>query len=121
MKAKMVHECIHVLDLQASMEFYECALGLVEMNRIEPEDGSWAIVYLGNDTTGFRLELTWNRGRVEPYNNGGNDTHLAFAVDDMASAHELHEKMGCICHENKGMGIYFIVDPDGCWLEIVPM
>lgn len=121
MKAKMVHECIHVLDLQASMEFYERALGLVEMNRIEPEDGSWAIVYLGNDTTGFRLELTWNRGRVEPYNNGGNDTHLAFAVDDMASAHELHEKMGCICHENKGMGIYFIVDPDGCWLEIVPM
>ena len=121
MKAKMVHECIHVLDLQASMEFYERALGLVEMNRIEPEDGSWAIVYLGNDTTGFRLELTWNRGRVEPYNHGGNDTHLAFAVDDMASAHELHEKMGCICHENKGMGIYFIVDPDGCWLEIVPM
>ncbi|WP_417142369.1 VOC family protein [Raoultibacter massiliensis] len=121
MKAKMVHECIHVLDLQASMEFYERALGLVEMNRIEPEDGSWAIVYLGNDTTGFRLELTWNRGRVEPYNNGGSDTHLAFAVDDMASAHELHEKMGCICHENKGMGIYFIVDPDGCWLEIVPM
>ena len=121
MKAKMMHECIHVLDLQASMEFYERALGLVEMNRIEPEDGSWAIVYLGNDTTGFRLELTWNRGRVEPYNNGGNDTHLAFAVDDMASVHELHEKMGCICHENKGMGIYFIVDPDGCWLEIVPM
>jgi len=28
--------------------------------------------------------------------------------------------MGCICYENKGMGIYFIADPDGYWLEIVP-
>lgn len=121
MKAKMIHECIHVLDLEASMAFYEKALGLVEVDRIEPDDGSWAIVYVGNDTTEFQLELTWNRGRVEPYNNGSNDTHLAFAVDDMEAAHELHEKMGCICHENKKMGIYFITDPDGCWLEIVPL
>lgn len=28
--------------------------------------------------------------------------------------------MGCICFENPGMGIYFIADPDGYWLEIVP-
>lgn len=120
MKAKMVHECIHVLDLEASMEFYEQALGLMEVDRIEPDDGSWAIVYLGNDATDFRLELTWNRGRIEPYNNGSNDTHLAFAVDDIEAARELHAKMGCIVHENKNMGIYFIADPDGCWLEVVP-
>ncbi|MEQ2429360.1 lactoylglutathione lyase, partial [Enterocloster hominis] len=25
-----------------------------------------------------------------------------------------------ICYENPGMGIYFITDPDGYWLEIVP-
>lgn len=120
MKAKMVHECIHVLDLEASMEFYGKALGLAEVDRIEPDDGSWAIVYLGNDSTDFQLELTWNRGRVEPYDNGSNDTHLAFAVDDMDAARELHARMGCIVHENTGMGIYFIADPDGCWLEIVP-
>jgi lactoylglutathione lyase len=29
--------------------------------------------------------------------------------------------MGCICYENKAMGIYFIADPDGYWLEIVPV
>ncbi len=28
--------------------------------------------------------------------------------------------MGCICFENPSMGIYFIEDPDGYWLEIVP-
>jgi len=28
--------------------------------------------------------------------------------------------MGCICFENKAMGLYFIEDPDGYWLEIIP-
>jgi len=28
--------------------------------------------------------------------------------------------MGCICFENHGMGIYFIEDPDGYWIEIIP-
>ena len=31
-----------------------------------------------------------------------------------------HKAMGCICFENEAMGIYFIADPDGYWLEIVP-
>jgi lactoylglutathione lyase len=31
-----------------------------------------------------------------------------------------HEEMGCICFENPEMGIYFIKDPDGYWLEILP-
>ena len=34
--------------------------------------------------------------------------------------HEKNAKMGCICFENTEMGIYFIKDPDGYWLEIVP-
>ena len=36
------------------------------------------------------------------------------------SAHKKHEEMGCICFENPEMGIYFIEDPDGYWLEILP-
>lgn len=80
MKAKMVHECIHVLDLEKSLEFYEKALGLVEQSSMGPEDGSWKNVYIGNDETDFQMELTWNNGRTEPYNNGGRDTHLAFEV-----------------------------------------
>ena len=36
------------------------------------------------------------------------------------AAHALHEKMGCICFENPSMGIYFIQDPDGYWLEVIP-
>jgi lactoylglutathione lyase len=120
MKAKMIHECIHVLDLEASLKFYREALGLEEVRSFSPEDDSWKMVFLGNDTTAFQLELTWNKGRVEPYDNGGEDTHLAFRVPDFAAAYALHQQMGCIVYENQEMGIYFITDPDGCWLEILP-
>lgn len=68
---------------------------------------------LANDEAPFEIELTWNRGQVEPYDNGGKDTHIAFAVDDFDAFHELHEKMGCIIRENPRMGLYFIADPDG--------
>ncbi len=120
MKFRMYHENYNVLDLKRSMDFYEKALGLREVRRKEAEDGSFIIVYLGNETTDFLLELTWLRDRKEPYNLGDEEFHLAFETDDFESAHRLHSEMGCICFENKAMGIYFIQDPDGYWLEIVP-
>lgn len=120
MESKAVHRCLHVLDLQKSLDFYEQALGMTEIRRMGPEDGSWVNAFIGSDTCGFQLELTWNRGRTEPYDNGGRDSHLAFTVPDYDAAHALHEQMGCICHENEKMGLYFIEDPDGCWLEILP-
>ena len=82
--------------------------------------GSRKIVYIGNDTTDFELELVWESGRTEAYDNGSNDTHLAFAVDDVDAARLLHDEMDCVCHELGRDGIYFIEDPDGCCLEIVP-
>lgn len=121
MKFEMYHENYNVLDLKRSMEFYEKALGLVEKKRIEAEDGSFVIVYVGNDTTDFLLELTWIKDRKEPYNLGECEFHLAFRTDDFEAAHKLHERMGCICFENREMGVYFIQDPDGYWLEIVPV
>ena len=117
---KAIHRCLHVLDIDKSLDFYNRALGMTEIRRMGPEDGSWMNVFIGNDASGFQLELTWNNGRIEPYENGGRDSHIAFTVPDYEAAHALHSEMGCICHENEAMGIYFIEDPDGCWLEIIP-
>lgn len=69
----------------------------------------------------FELELTWLRDwEKDHYDLGDNEIHLAFTTDDMEASHKKHEEMGCICFENPAMGIYFITDPDGYWLEIVP-
>ena len=117
---RFVHENYNVKDLDKSLKFYEEALGLKEVRRITPEDGSFIIVYLGDGKTDFQLELTWLRDWDRPYNLGDCEFHLAFRADDFDAAYAKHKEMGCICFENPKMGIYFIEDPDGYWLEVLP-
>lgn len=120
MKFQMIHENYNVFDLEKTMAFYEKALGLKEKRRFVADDESFIIVYMGNDTTDFELELTWNRDRDKPYDLGECEFHLAFRVDDFEAAYALHKEMDCVCFENLDMGVYFILDPNGYWLEIVP-
>ncbi|WP_318709066.1 VOC family protein [Candidatus Acetatifactor stercoripullorum] len=119
MNFKMIHENYNVADLEKSIAFYEKALGLHEKRRTNGE--GFIIVYLGNDQSDFELELTWLAEHPQKYNLGECEFHLAFRTDDFEAAHKLHQEMGCICFENPKMGIYFIQDPDGYWLEIVPV
>ena len=121
MKFRMYHENYNVLDLNRSLEIYEKALGLTEQRRKEASDGSYIIVFVGNEGADLQLGLTWLRDRTEPYNLGDEEFHRAFKTDDFEAAHALRSEMGCICFENEKMGIYFIQDPDGYWLEIVPV
>ncbi|MDP4152742.1 MAG: VOC family protein [Bacillota bacterium] len=120
MKFKMVHNNLNVFDLEKSLAFYKEALGLEEIRRKTSRDGSFQLVFLGDGITGHQLELTWLKDRKTPYNLGDNEIHLAFNVDDYDSAYKKHKEMGVICYENPTMGIYFINDPDGYWLEIIP-
>ncbi len=117
---KMIHENYNVSDLDASLAFYKEALGLTEKRRKVAPDGSFIIVFIGNDDNDFEMELTWLRDHPEKYDLGECEFHLAFRVKEYEEAHSLHEKMGCICFENTAMGLYFIADPDGYWLEILP-
>ena len=115
---RFAHFNFNVLDLKRSLQFYEEALGLKPVRTKELSNAK--LVYLGDGTSDFTLELTELYGRTEPYNLGECEFHLAFRTDDFEAAHAKHSQMGCVCFENKAMGIYFIEDPDGYWLEIVP-
>ena len=114
------HFNFNVLDLDKSLAFYKEALGLDVVREIVASDNSFILKYLSDGTSDFQLELAWLRDRKEPYNLGDLEYHLAFTTDDFEASHKKHEKMGCICFENPSMGIYFITDPDGYWIEIVP-
>ena len=94
MKFQMIHENLNVADLERSIRFYNEALDLHEVRRKTTDN--FIIVYLKSEF------------------------HLAFRADDFDAAHKKHKEMGCICFENEAMGIYFIEDPDGYWLEILP-
>ena len=114
------HFNFNILDLDRSLRFYDEALGLKPVRRVEAKDGSFTLCFLGDGKTDFQLELTWLRDRTEPYDLGEVEYHLAMETPDMEAAHKKHEEMGCIAFENHDMGIYFITDPDGYWLEILP-
>ena len=120
MKFKMVHNNFNVRDLEKSLKFYADAFDMKEVRRIDARDGSFIIVYLEDGNSGHQLELTWMRDMDRPYDLGDNEFHLAFRTDDFEGARARHEKMGCICYENKAMGIYFVTDPDDYWLEVLP-
>ena len=120
MKYTFAHFNFNVLDLEKSMKFYEEALGLKEVKRKEAADGSFILVYLGDGETNFTLELTWLKDRTEAYDLGEQEFHLAMEVENIDEARKKHQEMGCIEFINESMGIYFIIDPDGYWIEIVP-
>ena len=118
-KSKFDHFNINVTDLERSIAFYEKALGLKEHHRKEASDGSFTLVYLTDNETGFLLELTWLKDHAAPYELGENESHICFTVDNYEEAHALHQRMNCICYENEAMGLYFINDPDDYWFEII--
>ena len=120
MKFTFAHNNLNVYDLDKSLAFYQEALELQVVRTKEASDGSFILKYLGDGVTPHQLELTWLRDMDRPYELGDNEIHLAFQVDDFDAAFKKHKEMGCVCYENPSMGIYFIEDPDGYWLEIVP-
>ena len=120
-KGRFDHFNFNVLDLDKSIRFYEEALGLKEVRRMEASDGSFISVYMGEEKTGFLLELTWLRDRKEPYDLGEGEFHLCMRVPgDYDAVRAYHKQMDCVCYENTDMGLYFISDPDGYWIEILP-
>ncbi|CCY47409.1 MULTISPECIES: VOC family protein [Peptostreptococcus] len=114
------HFNFNVLDLEKSLDFYDKALGLKPVREKVASDGSFKLVYLGDGETDFQLELTWLRDRTEPYNLGECEFHLALNTDNYEETFKKHQDMGVVVFVNESMGIYFITDPDGYWIEILP-
>ena len=121
MTFRFYHCNINVRDLERSVKFYAEALDMRPVREKEAEDGSFKLVFLANEAATFQIELTWLRDHADrDYELGENESHLAFRTDDFAAAKAKHDAMGCVCFENPSMGVYFIEDPDGYWIEIVP-
>lgn len=118
MSFKFAHNNINVSDLDKSVAFYEEALGLRVARRSE-RDG-FTLVFMEDGSTPWQLELTWLKDHPQKYDLGENEIHFCLRTDDFDAAHAKHKEMGCICFENTQMGLYFIEDPDGYWVEILP-
>ena len=120
MNFRIDHTNINVLDLEKSLAFYQEALGLHVVRRHKKPTGEFEIAFLTDDVGTYKLELTWLADKKTPYELGDNENHICFIADDFDAAYARHRDMGVICFENKDMDLYFIEDPDGYWMEIVP-
>jgi len=121
-KAKFDHYNCNVFDLKKSLAFYDKALGLKIHHQKKADDGSYIITYLTDNSSSFLLELTWLRDWENLYEMGDNEQHLCLRVDgDYDEIRRFHRENGWICYENHEMGLYFIEDPDGYWIEILAL
>lgn len=120
MDFRFAHNSINVVDLDRSLAFYQEALGLTEARRKQSPDGSFTLVFLTDGVSDWQLELSWLKDHPQPYDLGENEIHFCLVTEDYEAALAKHRAMGCVCFENTAMGLYFIEDPDGYWIEIIP-
>ena len=124
MPVSLVHTCVRVRDIEASLRFYE-ALGFEELGRLNFD--SAYNVYLGLPGDGARLELTVNVGRTEAYDLGDGYNHLAISVDDIdavlarvAAIDVAPEKPPYRPGGRDDLPrIAFVADPDGYRVELI--
>lgn len=122
MNTRFDHFNFNVSNLDKSIKFYNDALNLVEKSRITAPDGSYIIVYLTDNNSDFLLELTWLKDHPQKYDLGETEFHLCVRIEgDYDKTRQFHKDMGVVCFENTEMGLYFIEDPDGYWIEILPL
>ncbi len=123
--AKMIHSMIRVLDEARSVDFYSKVFGLKIADRVDFE--TFTLIYMSNDETGFELELTVNKGRIEPYNLGDAYGHLAVSVQEVEVEHRRLSDLGLnpgklveLNRDGKLFGLFFfITDPDGYKIEVL--
>jgi len=123
--AKIIHSMIRVLDLERSMRFYAQAFGLEPVHRLDFDD--FTLAYLRNADNDFEVELTWNKGRTEPYTHGDGYGHIAVVVPDVAAAQSALLAKGYapapVKEFKRGDELlarfFFVQDPDGYKIEVL--
>ena len=124
--AKMIHTMVRIQDLDRSLKFYQRAFGLEPSHRLDFPD--FSLVYLRNDESDNEIELTWNKGREDPYSHGDGYGHVAFVVDDAKRERERLLQLGMTPNDVREFKnddgallarYFFIQDPDGYKIEVL--
>lgn len=117
---KYLHTMVRVTDVDASLNFYRDALGLVEVRRSEHEAGRFTLIYLaapGDEDAQIELTFNWD---PEVYTGGRNFGHVAYAVPDIYAACQRLMDHGVLVNRPPRDGrMAFVRSPDGISVELL--
>ena len=124
---RYLHTMVRVKDLDAALDFWCDKLGLVEIRRMENEQGRFTLVFLAapedadrsKETASPQVELTYNWD-PEDYTGGRNFGHLAYEVDDIyAACRRLMDGGVTINRPPRDGRMAFVRSPDGISVELL--
>jgi lactoylglutathione lyase len=124
---RYLHTMVRVADIDSSLDFYCANLGLVEVRRVESQQGRFTLIFLAapgdeaqaRETRAPLVELTYNWD-PEVYSGGRNFGHLAYQVDDIYALCERLMKAGVTINRPPRDGrMAFIRSPDGISIELL--
>lgn len=122
-----LHTMIRISDIDASLDFFCNKLGMVEVRRMENEQGRFTLIFLAaRDDQGRAkeqnaplLELTYNWD-PEEYKGGRNFGHLAYRVDNIYDTCRRLQDAGVTINRPPRDGyMAFIKSPDGISIELL--
>lgn len=117
---KFLHSMIRVTDLEQSIDFYVNKLGLIETRRHDVPKGKFTLIFLAAAIGEAEIELTYNWGSEESYDNGRNFGHLAFEVDDIYQTCQQLQNNGVIINRPPRCGkMAFVKSPDNISIELL--
>ena len=117
---KFLHGMIRVLDVDKSLHFYRDLLGLQVTRQKDYESGRFSLIYLATEPGEPEIELTHNWDEKEPYSNGRNFGHFAFAVDDIyETCQKLQDGGITILRPPRDGRMAFVKCPDGISIEFL--
>lgn len=114
------HTMVRVLDLEASLAFYQM-LGLQEARRYDSEQGRFTNVFLAGPGEEARLELTYNWDGDEGLpSDSRHFGHLAYRVDNIyALCQTLMDNGVTINRPPRDGHMAFVRSPDNVSVELL--
>jgi len=122
---KYLHTMVRIANIEASLRFYQDALGLEVLSRKDNEAGKFTLIFLAAPgDSQAQVELTYNwpnaAGEVESYTGGRNFGHLAYAVPDIyAACQRLADHGVTISRPPRDGRMAFVRSPDQISVELL--
>ena len=127
---KYLHTMVRISDIEDSLNFYENALGMVEVRRSESKAGRFTLIFLAakedleqaklNRAPLLELTYNWPSDEKTSYQTGNSFGHLAFEVENIYEFCQRLVDRGITINRPPRDGyMAFIKSPDGISIELL--